>query len=316
MSYTVKIGPIELGAPGDLRSKFEVPEEFDDGVDVHLGVHHFIDEVGKPVIRTHGMGAFPAPQAWSAELYGDTALERHLAFKRLASLQQEVDLVYGPLHWKVVISKYSGKIKHQHCVYYTINLVVTKDMNATAVLSDSGTSFDLGTEQLKAIADKHMAAVAAQPVVLPSTIIKQQQTVDTSLQNAAPLKYQDPTTIRGISAQIDTLISNIQSYIGPLQKTAQSTMMQGVVQDLSAASDAYGLFNANLKTLSGDGTVVARRSEQMSAGTSLYRVAARYYPSQDAAATAAIIAKANKMTSYFLPNKRDLVLPPVFNTVA
>lgn len=294
---------------GIALSRFEVPSEFEDGVDAHLVVHRYINEGGSAATKVHSLGSFPLPTQWQARLYGASAIDRHFKLKRLAAAGLPIQWVYGPMQYTVAIEKYSGKIHHQLEIYYSLDLIVIAEKNGALPQPDASVSFDVGTQAVYDVAAQAMDDLVTADANLSASVIAADSAATSLLLNAYPLKLQSLTVILKIISALNVLLTVLQAYAAPLQ---QNAVLEADLQRLEAslrALDAFSLLMANLQQLLGQSTTATQIAI---ASGDLFSIAAQYYPGQDVATVAASLAGANGLSDYFITTPTTLVLPPVF----
>jgi hypothetical protein len=302
LTWTFNLGGIGL-------SRFEVPPEFEDGVDAHLVVHRYINESGSAATKIHSLGAFPLPTTWNARLYGANALSRHFQLKRLAAAGKPFLWTYGPLQYTAAIQRYSGKIHHQLEIYYTIDLIVIAEKNSALPQPDASVSFDVGTQAVYDVAAQAMADLQTADLNLSASVLTANANATSLLLNAYPLKLQPLTTILKIISAVNVLLTALQAYTAPLQQNAVLEADLARLEASLRALDAFSLLMTNLQQLLGQSATATQVT--ISSGD-LFSIAAQYYPGQDVATVAASLAGANGLSDYFITTPMTLVLPPVF----
>jgi len=299
------------GASGNVSfTRFEVPEEFEVGHEVKEAVHQYISETGTPTTVVHSQGAFPVATKWNGILYGANAVTRMQQLDALAVAETPVTFTYGPLSYLVHIKSFVAKIRYQREVHYTIELTVISDQNGSLAAIDNGQSFDAGTQTFYSNATTAVAAI--KDPNLPASVIAANQAVMSAFQKATPLKSASLSTIQSLVAFLDKVINEIQPYATALENTAV------LVQDLAnlnaslIALQGFGLLQRNLLQLLGSG-LASTTSVLLGPNSSLFAVAAQYYPNSEPGDVVGIIAQANNLSDFFVTESTSIILPPVFS---
>jgi len=308
MAVTPQIWTFSIG--GISLSRFELPQEFDVGVEGHVAVHRYINEQGASATVVHGLGSYPIPTEWKGRLRGATALKRHSQLQNLVATQVVTPLVYGPLLFDVMVKSYTGTVRHQLMVDYHISMVVVKERNGSLPIPAAAQSFDVGTQSFFDTAQQSYTTLVAQDPALPAAITTSFGNLSSAVTAAYPLKLATLAQITSLVALSAGLNSQLSAYIQPLQNNA---VVEADLAKLDAALQldaAIQLFYINLRQLLGLGattpTVSLRRGN-------LFTLAATYYPNTDTATAAALIAQANGLDDFFIRTPKTLVLPPILS---
>ena len=296
---------------GLTLTRFEVPQEFELGVQGHVAVHRYINEAGVSAVAVHGLGSFPMPTTWQGHLFGGTALNRHAQLQNLAANQIVTELAYGPLLYDVMVTHYAGKIYNQIKIAYTIELVIVKERNGTlAQLSPPTVPFDIGTQTVFDNASTAYNNLVTADVNLPASLSSLYNNLLTSIQNAYPLKGAALQVIQSILSTLQALISSVSAYALPLENNAiveaDLVKLDNALQMLAAMF----VLQINLQQLVGASSSSPSTSLQFG---NLYALAAKYFPNLDVPTTAAIIAQANNAYDYFIRVPTVLKIPPVLS---
>jgi hypothetical protein len=113
-----------------------------------------------------------------------------------------------------------------------------------------------------------------------------------------------------VLGSLDTLLSELDSYVNPLMSTA---VLEADMAKLNASLQAlgnYGLMRQNLAQLAGAGPYVRTIPQYMG---NLFDLASIYYPEVDPTDVAPSIATANNLEDFFINTPTDIHLPPVFS---
>jgi hypothetical protein len=294
-----------------VLTKFEVPEKFDIGHELMMAEHKLISESGAPVVKVHTQGAFPLPTTWNATLFGANALSRAEQLDRLCTAQQEVLWVYGPLQYNCIIKRFKATpAGGQFELQYEIELVVLENRNGAVYAQDYIVPFDVGVQQFYSNGQAAIQAAAAADAEFPLVCIDAATQVDTLLSEFFPLNVQPLVNLLTVLGSLDTLLSELDSYVNPLMSTA---VLEADMAKLNASLQAlgnYGLMRQNLAQLAGAGPYVRTIPQYMG---NLFDLASIYYPEVDPTDVAPSIATANNLEDFFINTPTDIHLPPVFS---
>jgi hypothetical protein len=297
-----RIGTLDL-------SRFEVPEEFGIGHELHLATHKFISENGVPVIKVHAMGAFPLPVTWKGILYGAGALNRMQQLDRICTNQQPVVWQYCQFRYNVIVSKFTATVMYQTEVRYEIEVTVIQDLNGSDPFPFTQQTFDLAIQGSFYQANTYVATLQGIDPLLPANIVAEAAAIQTSLLGLYPLAAAQAVDIEALINDIIALNRLLGGYVTPLQSAA---VLEADLAKLNAGYGAmqyYGVLATNLGILLGQGTQAKQVSA--SAGSNLFAIAAQQYPKADLQTAVQAIAQANRLNDYFVYEDTLLTIPPI-----
>jgi hypothetical protein len=301
--WDFKIGGISL-------TKFEVPSEFTVGHDNKVAKHYFLDVNGVATIKTHFQGSFPVPTEWKGTFVTNTALARAQQLDKLCSSGSPITWQYGPYNWQVVVDSFHYTPKWQFEVDYEIKLTVVKDNNAT-IASTQPVSIDTNTQQFFDYGNSaYGALLTSNPSVpIPSSISTSYNAATAALQAAYPLSSASLHTLLAVSNLLGVFTTNTLNYTTGLQGTATLEKDLAALNAALQALQGFGLLNENVQQLIGTtpaNTVVVATS------STIFALAALYYPNTDVPTAAQAIYTANGLTDTVVIAGTLLALPQVY----
>jgi hypothetical protein len=304
------VTPLTFSIGGVALTKFEVPDKFSFGSEVKLAVHQYIDETGQPIIRTHSQGAFPLPTTWKGTLLYEGAIDRALQLKQICDAQVSVLWIYGPLQWYATIKKFEAVLNWQFDIEYTIELVITQDLNGSSSGASKAVPFDITTQAFFQNSSNDADSLAAADPALSDSLTDAMDDSLDSISSGFPLQNQTIAQLQAILATIDTVINELTQYVTPLYSTALAEADLARMNAAASALNNFGLLQTNLSQLVGTGPYSQTIPNFVGDLTTL---ASTYYPNSDPTAVAPVIAQANGLTDLFVSQPLDINLPPLFN---
>lgn len=318
--------PWQFSIGGVVLERQEVPEGFDIGHEAMFAEHKFINSANKPIVRTHFQGAYPIPTRWKAVFIKARALERARQLDNLMLTGEPVVFNYGPMSFLVNIKKFVYHPKWQTEVEYEIDLIVVDDLNGNStslIPSNFDATMDkmyvLGTSQVTTLmnyditVNTSMVGVNNATPTLGQKLAAAYSAFTTATEGAYPLRSQSIGTLFNISQLGYGLTSALKAYSQPLAAAGTTPSVTDLQRYASAkqALSNFTNFSSGLQKILGN---TNRTPVLVSSTTNLIALAVQNYPKRNPVETAAAIAQANQLTSFFVSAGQTVYLPPIFGT--